>query len=65
MSEKVGIWKSIYIKINNFNRVLENLTVIYTRIKTLTDLLQNVMMVVTSSLYGFFGDSSYSIPVCE
>lgn len=45
--------------------MVANLTVIYMHIKTLTDLLQNMIMVAASSLYGFFGDSHHSIPVCE
>lgn len=45
--------------------MVANLTVIYMHIKTLMDLLQNMVTVAASSLYGFFGDSYYSIPVCE
>lgn len=35
--------------------MVANLTVIYMHIKTLTDLLQNMIMVAASSLYVFLG----------
>lgn len=45
--------------------MVTDLTVIYMHINPLPDLLQNMMMVAVSSLYGSFGNSHHSIPVYE